>query len=520
MKKPIRLSIQFLVLSLLAFAMIGTFVGSTISSILVSKNNLEKNYLVENQYYAQKLASTTDSLFSNMMTKLTVESEKEEYITADSNEIYEEVKQTLESTDFFNSVYFVDQTGNFRASAPDREVEGKAANSIGAKEALKKKVPLISEPYVSVTGKLILLVSVPVFDDNGSYKGFIGGAIHLREENSLTRVLGQHPKHENDSYVYVVDSKGKIIYHPDKDRINDSAKEDKAVQQVLKGNNGSLEVSNTQGISMLAGYASSKSKWGIISQTPKESVMEPTIEMAKQVSFIAIPFMIFVFVLTLAMLKKIVNPIRTLAIYAKQITLDPSLPTPRIPDWYFELKTLKRAILKNVDFYQKKLTYVESESNLDPLTGYYNRRSLKEKIRHLEMYSIILFDADRFKTVNDQFGHQVGDAVLKHISELAKKETRESDLCFRIGGEEFLIILPETDLALAQMIAERIRKTAEAKISPTGKPITISMGIGNLPITASDFSELFKVTDQALYKAKEEGRNRVVIANRLNNNKN
>ncbi|KIL48599.1 sensor domain-containing diguanylate cyclase [Jeotgalibacillus soli] len=520
MKKPIRLSIQFLVLSLLAFAVIGTFVGSTLSSVLVSKNNLEKNYLMENQYYAQKLASTTDSLFDNMIKSLTMESGEEEYSTADSKEIYEEVKQTLESTDFFNSVYFVDQTGHIRASAPDRGLEGTVANRIGAKEALKKKVPLISEPYVAVTGKLILLVSVPVFDDSGSYKGFIGGTIHLHEENSLTRVLGQHPEHENDSYVYVVDSKGNVIYHPDSEWINANVKENEVVKQVMEGKTGSQEVMTIQGVSMLAGYAASTSNWGIVSQAPKKSVIEPTIEMAKQVSFIAIPFMIFVFVLTLAMLKKIVNPIRMLAIYAKQMTLDPSSPTPRIPDWYFELKELKRAILKNVNFYEKKLTYAEGESNLDPLTGYYNRRSLEKKISHLGMYSIVLFDIDRFKTVNDQFGHQVGDEVLTYMSELAKKETRESDLCFRIGGEEFLIVLPETDLALAQTIAERIRKTTEAKISPTGKPITISMGIGNSPTTASDFSELFKVTDQALYKAKEEGRNRVIIANRLNNNKN
>ncbi|MET1032040.1 hypothetical protein [Domibacillus tundrae] len=139
MKKHIRLSIQFLVLSLLAFAVIGTFVGSTISSIIVSKNNLEENYLIENQYYAQKLAITTDSLFRNMMKSLTLESEEEEYLTGDSNELYKEVKRTLESTYFFNSVYFVDQTGHIRASAPDRGLEGTAANRIGAKEALKRK---------------------------------------------------------------------------------------------------------------------------------------------------------------------------------------------------------------------------------------------------------------------------------------------------------------------------------------------------------------------------------------------
>lgn len=520
MRKPIRLSIQFLVLSLLAFAMIGTFVGSTISSILVSKNNLEKNYLIENQYYAQKLASTTDSLFENMIKTLNLESEEEEYSTGDSKKIYEELEQTLKSTTFFNSVVFMDQTGNIVASAPNRELEGPKSNGIGAKEALKKKVPLISEPYVAVTGKLILLVSVPVFDDSGAYKGLIGGTIHLHEENSLTKVLGQHPTHENDSYVYVVDSKGNVIYHPDSEWINVNVKENEVVQQVMEGKTGSQEVMTVQGVSMLAGYAPSTSNWGIVSQTPTKSVIEPKIEMAKQVSLAALPFMLFVIVLTLAMVKIIVNPIRILAIYAKQITLDPSVPVPRVPDWYFELKELKNAILKNVDFYEKKLTYAESESNLDPLTGYYNRRSLEKKISNLEMYSIILFDVDRFKMINDELGHQVGDEVLTFMSELAKKETRESDLCFRIGGEEFLIVLPETDLALTHTIAERIRTKTEAKISPTGKPITISMGIGNSPTTASDFSDLFKVTDQALYKAKVEGRNRVVIANRLNNNKN
>ncbi|WP_312886301.1 GGDEF domain-containing protein [Bacillus sp. NTK034] len=122
-----------------------------------------------------------------------------------------------------------------------------------------------------------------------------------------------------------------------------------------------------------------------------------------------------------------------------------------------------------------------------------------------DIYSIILFDIDHFKAVNDQFGHQVGDEVLKFLSELVKKETRASDLCFRIGGEEFLIILPETGIHITEIVAERIRKTTECTTSPSGNPITVSMGIGS-------FSELMNRTDQALYKAKHEGRNRVVIA--------
>ncbi|MCM3116059.1 GGDEF domain-containing protein [Neobacillus sp. MER 74] len=167
-----------------------------------------------------------------------------------------------------------------------------------------------------------------------------------------------------------------------------------------------------------------------------------------------------------------------------------------------------------VDFYQKKLTSAESESNLDPLTGFYNRRSLEKRVSELDMYSIILFDVDYFKTVNDQNGHQMGDEVLIYLSELVKKATRESDWCFRLGGDEFLIVLPETDPAVAQTIAERIRRTAEDASSPIGEPLTVSIGIGHFPTNAQQFSELVKVTDEALYRAKQLGRNRVVMARR------
>lgn len=514
--KSKMLSVKFLILTLLGFAMIGTLAGSVISGVVVSKNNLEKNYLIENQFYAEKLADTTNSLFSTMLKSLTLESQDSEYLHTDSIAINKELTHFLDSTTFFNSTLFVDSKGKVVASAPEVNLKGIQLNTPGAKEALIQKVPLISQPYISVTGRMILLISVPVFDDNGSYLGFLAGTIYLHEENSLKKVLGQHPKHQNDSYVYVVDSHGDIIYHPDPIRIGENAIENKIVQKVLKGENGAQEILDTKGIPMLAAYASSSNNWGIISQTPKKAILEPTIEMAKQVCLIAIPFMIFVFLMSLVMLKKIVDPIRNLSFYAQQITVDSSVPKPHIPDWYFELKELERAILIAVEYYEKKIINVESESNLDPLTGYYNRRSLEEKVNSLEMYSIILLDIDLFKTVNDQYGHQVGDEVLKYLSTLVKNETRESDMCFRMGGEEFLIVLPEADIGTANTIAERIRKKTENTISPSGKPITVSMGVGNSSETANHFSQLLHATDKALYQAKQQGRNRTVIANPIN----
>ncbi|MFE8694732.1 sensor domain-containing diguanylate cyclase [Cytobacillus sp. FJAT-53684] len=513
--KPMKLSIKLLILGLLTFAMIGTFVGSLLSSHIVSKKTLERNYLIENEFYAKKLADTTNMHFRDMFSNLSVEARDKDYLTLDTKIVYHDLYDLLHATTYFNSTWFVDPNGIVIASAPDINVEGTKVNSIGAREALAKRRHTVSDPYIGINGKLVILISVPVFDNNGTYIGFLAGTIHLHEDNSLKAILGQHPKHENYSYVYVVDSKGNIIFHPDNGRINDNVKENKVVQEVMKRNSGSQELINTKGQTMLAGYATAESAngWGIISQTSKKAVMKPTWELARQISLFMIPFMVFVFGLTIFLLIKIVNPIRDLATYAQQITKNKPVPTDKIPEWYFEIKELKRTLLIAIDFYQKKLHFAESESNRDHLTGLYNRRALEKLTIHTDSYSIILFDIDRFKNINDQYGHLKGDEVIQYIAKLITEATIETDLCFRWGGEEFLIILPDVDLTKALLIAERLRKTFETTTSPTGKPVTVSMGVGHLPDTADNFSELLDLTDQALYKAKQEGRNKVIAAN-------
>lgn len=512
--KPIKLSIKLLILLLLSFAMIGTYVGSLISSQIVSKNTLEKNYLIENEFYAKKLADTTNMHFRDMFSNLSVEARDEDYKTLDSKYIHKDLYDLLHSTTYFNSTWFVDRNGVVVASVPDINVEGTKVNSIGARQALERKRHTISDPYIGINGKLVILISVPVFNNEGTYIGFIAGTINLNEENSIKAILGQHPKHENDSYVYVVDSKGNIIFHPNVNRINDNVKDNKAVKELINGNSGSRVVINSSGEKMLAGYATINANgWGIVSQTSQMSVNEPTYELGKQISLYTIPFMIFVFVLTIFMLIKIVNPIRDLAIYAQQVTKNKPVPTEKIPEWYFEIRELKRTLLIAIDFYQKKLHSAESESKRDHLTGLYNRRALEKLALKKDSYSIILFDIDRFKLINDQYGHLKGDEVLKYIAKLITGGTTiESNFCFRWGGEEFLIILPEIDLVKAIEIAERLRKILETTNSPTGKPVTISLGVGHLPESADNFSELLDLTDQALYRAKQEGRNRIFAA--------
>jgi diguanylate cyclase (GGDEF)-like protein len=122
-----------------------------------------------------------------------------------------------------------------------------------------------------------------------------------------------------------------------------------------------------------------------------------------------------------------------------------------------------------------------------------------------------MFDIDYFKQINDTYGHPTGDVVLKTLVQKIRRSIRESDILFRWGGEEFLIILPESDVNIASNLAEKIRKTVEdLEITFSGKTIsvTISMGVGTMSeVDTSD--DLIMRSDKALYAAKEKGRNRV-----------
>ncbi len=159
----------------------------------------------------------------------------------------------------------------------------------------------------------------------------------------------------------------------------------------------------------------------------------------------------------------------------------------------------------------------------DSLTGLPNRRAIEEwstrqlsgALRYGFTFHVVLADLDHFKSVNDTYGHEVGDTVLKKFSEILKSHSRRSDICGRVGGEEFLSILTHTTQANARMVVERIRQQVEAaKFEVGGKTlkITASFGLASFEgAQTADFSRLVSQADAALYVAKRSGRNRIEI---------
>lgn len=163
----------------------------------------------------------------------------------------------------------------------------------------------------------------------------------------------------------------------------------------------------------------------------------------------------------------------------------------------------------------------ERLATTDPLTGIANRRGLRETterevklaIRRRRPLAVVMFDLDHFKRVNDTFGHIEGDRVLRDVVMAARKEIRDTDLFGRIGGEEFLLILPDTSREGAVQVAERIRGRIAADVS-VGSPqqtITASFGVASLTAPTQDLAELESTADAALYRAKRAGRNRVEV---------
>ncbi|MEZ5925010.1 MAG: PleD family two-component system response regulator [Hyphomicrobiaceae bacterium] len=175
------------------------------------------------------------------------------------------------------------------------------------------------------------------------------------------------------------------------------------------------------------------------------------------------------------------------------------------------------------DFLRDSLEQSVTQSITDPLTGLNNRRYMETHLKRLiaealqkgRNLSVLIADIDHFKAVNDTYGHDVGDVVLKEFARRLKRSVRGVDLACRLGGEEFVVVMPDTEIERACQVAERIRgqiatEPFDAGQGPPTLRVTASVGVATLERPDDSAETIFKRADKALYAAKREGRNRVV----------
>ena len=178
------------------------------------------------------------------------------------------------------------------------------------------------------------------------------------------------------------------------------------------------------------------------------------------------------------------------------------------------------SVLSNLQLLQT----MREQANMDPLTGLYNRRFCKDYTRKLMAMArrkdtplgFIMLDLDHFKNINDVFGHEVGDRILKQFARTVTQSMRETNLTARLGGEEFIILLPDTGAKACQVVAERIRIAVARMSIPQVKEkhipaVTVSLGIAVYPEHGATLEEMLQASDRALYESKRAGRNRTTL---------
>ena len=170
------------------------------------------------------------------------------------------------------------------------------------------------------------------------------------------------------------------------------------------------------------------------------------------------------------------------------------------------------------------LESMKQRANVDLLTGLYNRRFLEDYARKLlamarrrqQPVSVVMMDLDHFKNFNDLYGHELGDRILSEFAKTIASAMRETNLAARFGGEEFVVLLPDTGPEACLLVAERLRRAVMHMQVPSGSeeplpPVTVSFGIAVFPDHGNSLEEVLQASDKALYESKRGGRNRTTV---------
>ena len=487
-KHGLRLDLRTLILVLCALTALVMLCASYFASYRVQRQLLIDHALEANRVYAMKLASITETFIGNAQQQLAFSAGVQGRQLGDAAALQVETDRVLGQSMAFNSTFVIDANGVLLAvsPAPLRHLVGSHVQSPGAQEALQERRPLVSTPYLSAADNLVVALSQPVFDSNGRYMGYVGGSLYLRERNILNSLLGEH-FYKDGSYLYVVDRNRRLLYHPDSERVGTVVEGNALIDQLATLNNGTRQLTNSQGVEMLAGFATVPSAgWGVVAQQPlTQTVMMPLNHLILNVVGTSAPLALVGCLLLWWLAMTIARPLWQLAAGARAMDRAGTAERlHRVRAWYFEAAELKRALLIGLNLLQERIGRLNRDAQTDPLTGLGNRRSLEFSLSLLEAegraFAAIVLDIDHFKQVNDNHGHEVGDQVLRRLAELMRRCCREGDLLCRTGGEEFLMLLPGASLDVAAVVAERLRVTVQdTPVQPVGA-VTVSLGGGTL----------------------------------------
>ncbi len=339
-------------------------------------------------------------------------------------------------------------------------------------------------------------------------------------------------------YVFLLNPRGQILSHSDADMVG-KALSDRNIQESLSDPNTRVqflrgeiekeghqsEICNVSVPIYARGHRAATLHIGV-SLTRYLASNAPRIR--SKLAWFIIPFSILALLIAIRVAHSFTKPLQELARGAAEVSKGNY--TVRLPlDRRDELGEVAQSFNRMAANLKENFEKVSDMANRDGLTGLYNSRFFREAlVRELERvkrtsrpFSVLLLDGDKFKRINDRYGHPTGDLVLQHISQVARSVLRGYDMLARYGGEEFIAMLPDATASQAMLLSERLRQAIEQKplITESGSMIRLTISIGVAQARAPyDSKEIIAQADQALYVAKEAGRNRVVLYKPQENN--
>jgi diguanylate cyclase (GGDEF)-like protein len=333
------------------------------------------------------------------------------------------------------------------------------------------------------------------------------------------------------AYVYLLDRKGMILSHSDVDNVG-RLMSDRVTQESLSAPNTRVhfERVDLDGIGrssdlcdvsvpiIMRGRRAATLHIGL-SLTQYLATNAPRIR--TKIAWFVLPFMGLAVLVAIKLARSFTLPLQHLARAAAEVSrgnYEVRLPLDRKD----ELGEVAQAFNTMSMHVKENFAKVTDMANRDGLTGLYNARFFQEALsRELERvkrttrpFSLLIFDGDRFKRINDRYGHPVGDLILQHIARVARSVLRGYDMLARYGGEEFIAMLPDATGSQALLLGERLRKMVEQRpfLTEEGEAIRLTVSVGVAQTRAPyEKKELISQADQALYRAKETGRNKVIL---------
>lgn len=512
-----KTSLLTVLIALAVASVVIGFSNALFAGYQVQKAQVIKNALDSNRAYAEKLAEVIDLYVDALHRQLQAGVPRLAATAAAPSAV--DLSQLAGSAQGVSAVLLADAAGAITARSeptpkPLAGVDTLAALGVSQLRAGDWVMPCC----LADTGFGALTLVEPIIGPAGTPKGFLAAVVILDRGSRLDGLIGRHAYADGTS-VYLVNVAGQVLYHH-----GDSGPDTRLIASLrarLAPNapSGAVDVQTASDGRMLVGYAAmTRGKWAVVVQRPLDLALSPVKTLLGESLRFAIPAVALTLLLVCVLAYAIARPLSRLAraLDSAGAVGEDGARALSMKTWYFEADRLRQALAATVAQHRHEVGRLNTQSMTDPMTGLLNRRAMRERIDALvaagEPFAVIALDLDHFKQINDTHGHPAGDQVLIAVAKALADSVRQPDSPFRVGGEEFVALVPVASAQAARQAAERLRRNVAGRAMPEGVgPVTVSVGVALWPQQGASPQAIIQRADQALYQSKQAGRDRVTL---------